>query len=69
MVRDPAHPLDRQRHRHNNLLPNSLHNQPMPLRLHPHVLPYIRRLPLRRQRPLPLRLRLCGHFVRKTHVS
>ena len=69
MVREQERPLDRQRHRNNHLLPHSLHNQPMPLRLHPHVLPHIRRLPLRRQRPLPLRLRLRRHFIRKTHVS
>ena len=69
MVREQARPLDRQRHRNHHLRPNSLHHQPMPLRLHPHVLPAIRRLPLRRQRPLPLRLCLRSHPLRKTHVS
>ena len=40
----------------------------MPLRLHPHVLPTIRRLTVRGQRLLPLGFRFRSRPVRKANV-
>ncbi len=68
MVRKQKRPLDRQYHRNYNLRPDRLHHLPVPLRLHPNVVPPIRCFPLRRQRSLSLRFRFRSRPVCATHV-